>query len=577
VFSVSGELRPERLEAAVAGVAETMARLTLTGPTEDDLERARTLVRAHWARRLESMEGRASALAGAEALEDVGLLDREYARLAEIDVSEVRQVAARHLAPDAVAGVAYLPSGAPGELTADSLATAFAVTELRAAGNVGSPRVRPRPAATARLKPEHGVGVTRLPGADLLVFRKPGVPLVTLGLHVPRLRFDPPGQAGLGSLLVRAAVRGAGDFDAAALAFAFERLGGTLATSSLTDSLGFGASVLVEHLGEAATLLDTVFLHPHLRDADIATERGLMAAEAERVADDMFRYPFQLAFSAAFGERGYGLPVGGLPETLPAIAPEDVRAWHRAALLEARPVVIAVGDVEPERASDELAGIFAARPPIQAVELSEPVPWLAGRTGDSPARVVSRDKAQAALAMAFPGPSRRQREHAAAQVWGAIASGLGGRLFEALRDRRSLAYTVVASAWQKARGGALLTYIATSPEREDEARQQMLVELERFADQPVVDTELRQAVSYLAGQAEVSRQNAASVAGEILDCWFAAGSLEEMSDPGAPFRAVTAEDVQRLAAGSLDPGKRAEGVVRGTGATRPPASAAAAG
>ena len=44
-----------------------------------------------------------------------------------------------------------------------------------------------------------------------------------------------------------------------------------------------------------------------------------MIAEAERVADDMFRYPFQLAFAAAFGERGYGLPVGGLPETLPTI------------------------------------------------------------------------------------------------------------------------------------------------------------------------------------------------------------------------------------------------------------------
>jgi zinc protease len=576
VFTVSGELRPDRLEAAVSGAAETVAQLTLTGPTDDDLERARTLVRAHWARRLESMEGRASALAGAEAQEDVGLLDREYARLAEITAGEVREAAARHLAPDAVAGVAYLPSDAGSGLTADSLGSAFAVTQLRAALVSPSPRVQPPAPVTAGARPEHGVNVTRLPGADLLVYRKTGVPLVTLGIYVPRLRFDPPEQAGLGSLLVRAAVRGAGDFDAAALAFAFERLGGTVATSSVSDWLGFGASVLVEHLGEAATLLDTVFLHPHLRDKDIAAECELMSAEADRVADDMFRYPFQLAFSAAFGERGYGLPVGGLPETLPTIAADDVRTWHRAALLETRPLVIAVGDVDPARASDELAGIFGSRPAIQAGDLSEPISWLAGRSGESPARVVTRDKAQAALAMAFPGPSRRQRDHAAAQVWGAIASGLGGRLFEALRDRRSLAYTVLASAWQKARGGALVTYIATSPEREEEAREQMLVELERFADEPVSQAELRGAVSYLAGQAEVSRQNAASVAGEILECWISAGSLEEMSDPGAPFRAVTAEDVQRLAASSLDPGRRAEGVVRGTGATRQPAPAAAA-
>jgi zinc protease len=575
VFTVSGELRPDRLESAVGGVAETVARLTLSGPSEEDLARARTLVRARWARRLESMEGRASALASAEALEDVGLLDREYARLAEIGTSEVREAAARHLAPEAVTGVAYLPSGAGADLTADSLASAFAVTRLRAGGEGAAPRVRPPPAAAAPVGAEHGVHVTRLPGADLLVYRKTGVPLVTLGIYVPRLRFDPPGQAGLGSLLVRAAVRGAGDFDAAGLAFAFERLGGSLATSSVSDWLGFGASVLVEHLAEAATLLDAVSLHPHLRDADIAAERGLMTAEAERVADDMFRYPFQLAFSAAFGERGYGAPVGGLPDTLPEIAPEQVRAWHRAALLEARPLVVAVGDVEPQRASDELAGVFAARPPIPLVPLSEPVPWAVGGAGDAPARVVSRDKAQAALAMAFPGPSRRHPDHAAAQVWSAVASGLGGRLFEALRDRRSLAYTVLASAWQKARGGALVTYIATSPEREDEAREQMLVELERFATEPVTEAELRGAVNYLAGQAEVSRQNAASVAGEILECWIAAGSLEQMSDPGAPFRAVTAGDVLRLAAASLDPAKRAEGVVRGTGAGRAPASAVA--
>ena len=76
-------------------------------------------------------------------------------------------------------------------------------------------------------------------------------------------------------------------------------------------------------------------------------------------------------------------------------------------------------------------------------------------------------------------------------------------------------------------------------------------------------------------QAEVSRQHAASVAGEILECWIAAGSLEEMADPGAPFRAVTADDVQRLAASSLDPARRAEGVVRGTGASRVPAPVAA--
>ena len=575
VFTISAELRPERLEAALTGAAEVVARLTTVGPTDDDLERARTLVRARWARRLESMEGRASALAAAEALEDFGLLDREYAMLAEVTAAQVRQAAARYLAPDRVAGVVYLPTDAGADLTADALGRTFAVTELKAAANGVAPRATPRPPVPARATRERGVAVTRLPGADLLVYRKSGVPLVTLGLYVPRQRFDPPGQAGLGSLLVRSAVRGAGDLDAGALAFAFERLGGSLATSSASDWLGLGASVLAEHLPEAATLLDLVFSHPHLRDEDVAAERGLMVAEAERVADDMFRYPFQLAFSAAFGEGGYGLPVGGLPETLPAITAADVRAWHEIALLGMRPVVLAVGDVDPDRASDQLAGVFGARPARAPAALDERVEWRAGADEPSPSRVVSRDKAQAALAMAFPGPARRDRARAAAQVWGAVASGLGGRLFEALRDRRSLAYTVVATAWQKARGGSLLTYIATSPEREDEAREQMLLELDRFVREPVGEVELGQAVNYLAGQAEVGRQSAGAVLGELLEGWISAGTLRDFADPGAPFRAVSAEHIQEVAAASLDSDRRAEGIVRGTGASRHPAALAA--
>jgi zinc protease len=572
VFSVSAELRPERVDAALAGVAEGVSRLALVGPGAEELERARTLVRARWARRLESMEGRASALAAAEALEDVELLDREYALLGEIGPTEVREAAARHLIPEAVAGVVYLPPDGGRDLTADVLARAFAVTELRPASDGAVPPAPRRPAVRSSPTREHGVWVDRLPGADVLVYRKVGVPLVTLGIYVPRRRYDPPAQAGLGSLLVRAAVRGAGEMDAATLAFAFERLGGTLGTSSASDWLGFGASVLSENLGEAAALLDVVYSHPHLSDADVTAERGLMIAEAERVADDMFRFPFQLAFSAAFGSRGYGLPVGGLPETLPAIAPEDVRAWHAVALRDVRPVVIAVGDVDPARASDELAGVFGARPAAPPSELSEPVDWVPGAGAEPPVRVVSRDKAQAALAMAFPGPSRRHPDRAAAQVWGAVASGLGGRLFEALRDRRSLAYTVVATAWQKARGGALLTYIATSPEREEEAREEMLVELERFTREPVGDAELSQAVNYLAGQAEVSRQSGGAVAAEILEAWVAGNGLEELADPAAPFRAVGSDDVLRVAA-SLDPARKAEGVVRGTGAGRPPVAA----
>jgi zinc protease len=451
---------------------------------------------------------------------------------------------------------------------------AFAVTELTAFAPAPSATVSPRRSAVrSATRREADVVHTSLPGADLLVRRKSGVPLVHLGIYVPRLELDPPAQAGLGALTVRSAVRAAGALDAGGLAFALERLGGTLGPVAASDWLGFGTTVLAEHLGPAAALLDLVHTSPRLEEDDVARERGLMIAEAQQVADDMFRYPFQLAFAAAFGDEGYGLPVAGLPHTLPAITAADTRAWHLRALRGVRPVVIAVGDVDPEAASAVLAGEFGGAEPRAPVGPLPALAWVGGAGGETPARVVTRDKAQAAIAMAFPGVARRDRDRAAAQVWAAVASGLGGRLFEALRDRRSLAYTVVASAWLKARAGALVTYIATSPEREDEAREEMLRELERFTHEPVSEGELRQAVNYLAGQAEVSRQSGGAVASEILEAWVAGSGLGELEDPAAAFRSVTAADVLRVAQRALDAERRVEGVVRGTGAARPPVAA----
>jgi zinc protease len=568
VFSISADLAPEHLPRAVSGIAESVSRLTLLGPSPAELDRARTLLKARWARRMESMEGKASALAAAEALEDVSFLDREYEALETVEADDVREAAARYLQPDNVAGVAYLPNGEGLDLTAPVLERTFAVTALREPSTQPVPRRKVPPAHRAAGRSQAEVLHTPLAGVDLLVRRKAGVPLVTLGVYLPRAEFDPPSQAGLGALSIRSSVRGAGDLEAGELAFAFERLGGTLGATVASDWLGFGTTVLNEHLGEAAALMRLVLENPRLRDGDVTTERDLMAIEAEQVADDMFRYPFQLGFAAAFGEAGYGLPVSGLPHTLPNIAPAQVRAWHERAVLGVRPAVIAVGNVDPDQASAALAGVFHDRPALPDRRLLAPVLWAGGNVEDS-TKVVNRDKAQSALAMIFPGPSRRDPDRITGEVWAAVASGLGGRMFEALRDRRSLAYTVLATSWQRGRAGALVTYIATSREREGEAREAMLDELERFTQTPVSDSELRQAVNYLSGQAEVGRQSGGALAGEILEAWMIGNGLGDLENQGAAFRAVTADDVSRVAQRYLQRSRRAEGVVRGTGLNSP--------
>jgi zinc protease len=245
-----------------------------------------------------------------------------------------------------------------------------------------------------------------------------------------------------------------------------------------------------------------------------------------------------------------------------------VRHWHERTLTRVRPVVVAVGDVDPEAASAILAGVFERQPAYRDGRELTPLRWAVSE-GAEANTVIDRDKAQAALAMLFPGPRRNGTDRSAAEVWAAVASGLGGRMFEALRDRRSLAYTVMASSWQRGRAGALMTYIATSPEREDEARAAMLEELHRFTIEPVTAAELSQAVNYLAGQAEVERQSGAALAGEILEAWMIGNGLADLENPGAAYRAVTQTDVLRVAQRYLQASRRAEGVVRGSGLSSP--------
>lgn len=560
VFSVAADLDPDRVEPAIAGIAAQVEALRRLGPSVAELERARTLIGAQWARRLESVEGRASAFAAAEAFAGVDVLEREYAALMAVTGERLLEVAARYLAPDAVAAVAYLPHGQGADLTPDRLGGIFAAAGPATPDQDSAGREPPSAplVAIARGAVHAGVEHLALPAVDLLVRRKPGVPLASVGVYRRRRTEEHKRTAGLGALAVRSAARGAGGWSGAELALRFERLGGTLSPAVAADWFGFASSVLASGLERAASLLRAVMFEPAFLPEEVERERATLRDEVAQSADDMFRHPVELALAAAFGDQRYGIPVKGWPESVAALGVDEVRQWHLLELAAGRTTVVAVGDLDPLPTLATLAGIFdgACGTPLDEADRPGPVSF-------SPEHLVERRaRSQTALAMAFPGPTRHHPERHAAMVLSAVASGLGGRLFHALRDRRSLAYAVLMSSWQRRGAGAILTYIATSPEREAEAREAMLEELVRLGREAVTDAELTQAVNYLAGQTAVQRQTVSAVAAEILDAWLVGTGLDELHDPEAAFRAVTREDLLRVAAG-LDPASRAEGVVRG--------------
>ena len=240
----------------------------------------------------------------------------------------------------------------------------------------------------------------------------------------------------------------------AELAFAFERLGGTLSCSGglrLARVQHDGALAAISDA--AAALLDLVFSEPRLAEADVSTERALMITEAEQVADDMFRYPFQLAFAGGFGDAGYGLPVTGCPRHSGHHLPGRRAVLARAAMLGGRPSRGGRGRRRCRKRPARCWRVCSAtvsqgrgRDPCAAS-----LGWWAGqmrRCGSS-----RGESSRLRWPWLFPGRAGAIPIGRRLEVWAAVASGLGGRMFEALRDRRSLAYTVMASSWQTGTGG----------------------------------------------------------------------------------------------------------------------------
>ena len=558
VFALGAELDATRLTEALPIAVGAVRALAEQAVAEEELDRVRTVMLARLHRRLERYESRATALAGAEAEGDVCRLDREEADLLAVTPAAIRDVVGKYLRLDAVAAVAYLPQG-------DDSPFDVAVLEAALRGESRSPLptvavpYAPRPAARftrVQRRTAHGVHHLALPGLDLLTARHGDVPQVTLSVYRRRAERESLENAGLAALTVRTMVRGTTSRDAAQLALAMESLGGVLSPSLGSDVVGFGAAVMADRVGHAAELLRDVLTLPRFDPGTLDIERALLHDDARAVADDMGRFPFQLALGQAFGDSGYGAPPLGTAESLARLTGEVVRGWHERLLAAGPTTIVAVGDTDPEQLADQLAAIFAGI----GTAAAEGVPGeVAAITPGQ--RSERRDRQQSALAMIFPGPSRTDPARFAAEVWAAIAGGLGGRLFESLRSARSLAYTVVASSWQRREAGGLLTYIAMAPERLDEARDAMLEELHAFRTAPPLDDEVRRATAMLAGQAEIGRQGATALAGEIADAWLLGEGLLELDDPGAPYRVVTAEAVHAVAVASLDPARRAEGVV----------------
>jgi zinc protease len=564
VFVVHAEGAPERSREAAQAIWNEMLRLRDDLIPDEELERARRVHESRWLRRQETMDGQATMLAEWEALGGWELAEEYSARCLSVTATQLRDAAARHMDPAQASMITHRPSTSP--VVAAGVDEARALLPVRStAPATGWSLSIDAPAVHARvMRPEREVGAVRVyrhqaTGLPLLVRLKPGASVSQVGVFAAGgAAQEPERVSGIGVVAGRAALKGTGRRSAAQVAEASEMLGGSISPSLSSDGLGFTLSVPTPRLAAAVELLADVVQDPALDERDVATEQTILLSQLAQLRDDMFRYPVRLATRVAFGAHPYARGTMGSEESVRAITVADARAWMQQR--EAPWVVAVVTDGDPDAVAAETLARFSQLRMSEASALATPV-WPAETTS----RVETREKAQTAMVIAFTGPSHRDADRHAARLIAAVTSGLGGRFFDELRDKRSLCYTVHASPSERVAAGMFTAYVATSPEKEDAARDGLLREFARLVDEPVTADELSRAQRYVVGIHAISQQHAGTLLAEMVDAWLLGEGLEELDQYVGRMRALTAADLMRVARAHFDPARRVEGIVRGTG------------
>ncbi len=567
VFVVQAESPPATASAAIHAAWQQVRIAREAGPGTLELERAKRIQESRWIRRLETMEGQANHLAEWEALGDWRLGDRYLERLLTATTEQVRAAAERYLSPDSAGMVVYRPQAAP-VLAADAGAAHTLVEQGGVEPLPPTGTSTPPPAFIATDQPvlereEVGVRVYRTrAGVPVLVRRKPGAGLVHLGVYALGGAADEGNErAGLGTLLVRTALKGTSRRSAVVIAEEGELLGGSVSGAAGVESFGWSMSVPAKHARSALELLADVVTDAAYPEEAYETERAIAIADVVALRDDMYRYPMRLASMAAFGEHPYGVPVSGTEESLRRIAVQDLRAWHSARVLSAHSVIAIVGDLDADDVAALAARELGDLLPAEPRSIDRPSWPAASRTAAE-----NRDKAQTALAVLFPSPARDDDDRFAAAMLASVASGLGGRFFEELRDKHSLCYTVHAFQAERRLAGIFAAYIATSPDKEEVAREGLLREFEKLRAAPVSADELSRAQTYAIGTHAIRQQSGSSVLADVVDAWLF-GRLAELDEFESRIRGVTPERMRAVAERYFDPARRVEGVVRGVGKT----------
>jgi predicted Zn-dependent peptidase len=390
------------------------------------------------------------------------------------------------------------------------------------------------------------VEITRLAnGLTVISQDYPQLETVALGVWVKAgARDETSKQGGLAHLLEHMAFKGTEQRSALQIAEEIEAAGGEINAATAMESTAYYARVLKNDWPLALDILADILTHPVFDPAELEREKGVILQEIAAAHDTPDDLVFDVAQDAAFPGHALGRSILGKPERVADYRPAAIAAYRGRHYGAARMVVSAAGRIahaDLVAAAGRLLGDLPA-----GVAPGWTTPAFAGGSVR-----IKRKLDQAHMVFTLPGLPYLSPDIYAMQVLaGLLGAGMSSRLFQELRERRGLCYSVFSYASSYADAGLLNIYVATASDKVNEVWR---VTADIVADLAgrVGEDEVQRAAAQLKAGLVMSLESTAGRADQLARQYLAFGRVPDIADITGRIDAVTPADIRRLAAAML--------------------------
>ena len=334
---------------------------------------------------------------------------------------------------------------------------------------------------------------------------------------------------------------------------AMDAVGGELNAFTAKEYTCYYARVLDADLPLAIDVLSDMVTGSLLEPKEVDAERGVILEEIAMNDDDPTDTVHEAFAAQLFGDTPLGRPILGSVDSINAITRDQIAAHYAAKYTPDHLVVAASGRVD----HDEVVELTrAAFEPVLTGDAQPVPPRLAGEPDRGPlgtgVRLVSRTIEQANLVLGCQGLARTDdRKYALGVLNAALGGGMSSRLFQEVREKRGLAYSVYSFSSQHADTGAWGVYVGCLPAKADEVLAICRDEIAKVIDGGLTDAELDRGKGQLRGSIVLGLEDPSSRMSRLGKSELVYPNLEPVDEILAAIEAVSHDEIRAIAADVL--------------------------